>query len=65
MEAIAQYLHSRQEQLPGVSSLAAEVKAFAHVGQALTDQPYQPGMQQRIHQLQTVQPIAILSTLVS
>jgi hypothetical protein len=57
-EAIAQDLHSHQEQLPGVSGLATEAFAFAQAWQSVTNQSYKLDKQLRIHQLDKVQPIS-------
>ena len=58
VEAIAEDLHSDQQQLPGVSGLAAEAFAFAQVWQDITSQSYKLEKQLRIHQLDKVQPIS-------
>ncbi|WP_414584276.1 GNAT family N-acetyltransferase [Scytonema sp. PCC 10023] len=57
-KSIAQDLHSDQQQLPGVSGLAAEAFAFAQAWQAITSQSYKLEKQLRIHQLDKVQPIS-------
>lgn len=58
LEAIASDLHAQKEPLPGVNALTKEALAFAQTWQMLTGQSYQIEMQLRIHQLQTVEPIA-------
>lgn len=58
LRAIAEDLHSDQQQLPGVSGLAAEAFAFAQAWQANTTQSYRLEKQLRIHQLDKVQPIS-------
>jgi hypothetical protein len=57
LSAIAQDLHSRQEQLPGAIGPVPEAKAFAQSWQALTGQSYREDIAQRIYQLEAVQPI--------
>ncbi|KAB8331986.1 GNAT family N-acetyltransferase [Scytonema tolypothrichoides VB-61278] len=56
--SIAQDLHSHEEELPGVSGLAAEAFAFAQSWQAITGHSYRLSTQLRIHQLDKVQSIS-------
>ncbi|GET35585.1 GNAT family N-acetyltransferase [Microseira wollei] len=58
LEAIASDLHAQKEPLPGVNALTDEALAFAQTWQKLTGESYEIEMQMRIHQLQTVEPIA-------
>lgn len=57
LNAIAQDLYWRQEQVPGVIGPVVEAKTFAEAWQAVTGQSYRQGMAHRIYQLKTVQPI--------
>lgn len=54
---IAQDIYSRSQSLPGVIAPANEAKIFAQMWQVLSGQSYKIGMQERIYQLETVQPI--------
>ncbi len=58
---IAQDLYSMQAQLPGVMATASAAKAFAQHWQELTGQPYHEGTRERFYQLETVQPIPVVS----
>jgi len=58
LEEIASDLHAQKELLPGVNALTDEAIAFAQTWQKLTGESYEIEMQMRIHQLQTVEPIA-------
>lgn len=57
-ELIAQDVLQHQKTLPGVLSLVAEAQAFVSAWRALTQQPYKVALDLRVHQLQTVQPVA-------
>lgn len=61
IELIAKDLHSRQAQLPGVMGIAPASKVFAQNWQALTGQSYREGTRERFFQLETVQPIPVVS----
>lgn len=54
---IAQDLYSQQQALPGVIGSQRDAQTFVKVWQAITGIPYRLGMQQRIYQLERVQPI--------
>jgi uncharacterized protein len=54
---IAEHLYTQKIQLPGVTGQTEEALAFAETWQNISNQKYQLGMELRIHQLQTVQPI--------
>lgn len=56
---MAQELHRQQSQLPGVHGPTDEANIFARVWQELTGQPIRVARQQRIYQLETLQPTAI------
>ena len=58
VEAIASNLQAQKEPLPGVNALTEEALAFAQTWKKLTGESYEIEMQMRIHQLQTVEPIA-------
>ena len=58
---IAQDIYSRSQFLPGVIAPANEAKIFAQMWQVLSGQSYKIGMQERIYQLETVQPIPKVS----
>jgi predicted GNAT family acetyltransferase len=57
-ELIAQDVLQHQKFLPGVLSLVAEAQAFVSAWAALTQQPHKVALDLRVHQLQTVQPVA-------
>jgi predicted GNAT family acetyltransferase len=54
---IAQEFHQQQVQVPGVHGPAEEASTLAKVWQEVTGQSYRVAMQQRIYQLETVQPM--------
>ena len=58
---IAQDIYSRSQSLPGVIAPATEAKIFAQMWQVLSGQSYKIGMQERIYQLESVQPIPKVS----
>jgi hypothetical protein len=58
LKVIAQDFQARQAVIPGVMGLVDEALAFAQAWQAITNQSYCQGLQLRVYQLETVQPIA-------
>ncbi len=60
-QLIAQDLVQESKKLPGVLGLTPEARAFVAAWQNLTQQPAQLALELRMHQLQTVQPIAPVS----
>lgn len=61
IELIVRDVHQTMPDLPGVSSLPAEAKAFADAWQKISGQVCTLEMQLLIHQLETVQPIKLSS----
>ncbi|MBW4548719.1 MAG: GNAT family N-acetyltransferase [Symplocastrum torsivum CPER-KK1] len=57
LNAVAQDLQAQQASIAGVVGLVDEALAFAQAWQAIAGQSYRQGMQMRVYQLETVQPL--------